>query len=224
MNKIFKLIVASVSMTLITAFSAQATITGGAVTGGYSFDNGGTFILLSVPFDVSTPENTVGSNNFNDLNLYGFDEDQNILLEADLDVDILAATGVGGIASAGSTVASHYIAYDPAGSATRRQVGTITFDSEIFGVITKSGTLNASDFLANTGVTYESPGLRGLESADRISFIDAYTLEVDWAAGSPGDYIRVLTDFSPGAAVPLPAPFFLLASSLLLLLPANKKR
>lgn len=225
MYKLLNQTIALVSLSLLGVFSAQATITGGAVTGGYSFDNGGQFVLLSVPFDNSTPDNTVGNNNFNDLNLYGFDEDQNILLDADLNVDILASTGVGGIVASGSTVASHYIGYDPAGSAARRQIGTITFDSEIYGVITRRVTLNNSDFLANTGVSYETPSLRGLESGDKVTIIDPFTLEVDWAAGSPGDYIRVLTNFSPGAEpVPLPAPILLFASALMALFPISKFR
>ena len=55
---------------------AHATITGGGVTSG-----GGTFQELSVPFTESTPDNTVGVDNFQSLNLYAFNEDQNIDIE-----------------------------------------------------------------------------------------------------------------------------------------------
>jgi hypothetical protein len=72
-----------------------------------------------------------------------------------------------------------------------------------------------SDFLANTGVTYLNDGLRGLESVDSVTITGLNTIEVDFFAGSPGDYIRVLTDFSPGAVVPIPAAVWLFMSGLI---------
>ena len=78
---------------------AVATVVGGAVTGGYSFDNGGTFVKLSVPFTESNPDNSVGNNTFQTLDLYAFDEGQNITITEDLAVDQLRdpATGVLGV-------------------------------------------------------------------------------------------------------------------------------
>ncbi|MDJ0928949.1 MAG: hypothetical protein QNJ73_15025 [Gammaproteobacteria bacterium] len=199
--------------------TALATIISGAVTGGQSLDQGGMFIKLTVPFTESDPDNTVGNNNFQSLNLYGFDEGQNIEITVDLDVDILA-DGMGGgggpgIVPMGSTVASHYIFFDPDG--TRTQIGTVTFDSEIFGIIDSTGNLDASDFLINTGVDYLNPGLRGLEGGDSVTITGLQTIVVDWRAGSPGDYIRVLTEFSPGAVIPVPAAMWLFGSGLGLL-------
>lgn len=202
----------SLGLGLGLATPAAATITGGVVTGGFSFDNGGTFVKLTPPFTESDPDNTVGSNNFNDLNLYGFDEDQNIVLAAPLSVNVLAdGLGGGGGAgqlAAGTTVASHYVFYDPAGSTTRRQIATVTFDSDVLAILTSRANLEASDFLANTGVTYLSPGLRGLEGPDTASISNFREIALDWSAGTPGDYIRVLTTFSP---VPEPAPLALWA-------------
>jgi len=197
--------------------SASATIISGAVTGGNALSQGGGFIKLSVPFTESDPDNTVGDNTFQDPNLYGFDEGQNIDITVDLTVDILA-DGMGGgggpgIVPEGSTVASHYIFFDPDGDTT--QTGTVTFDSEIFGIITSTDNLADSDFLINTGVNYLNPDLRGLEAGDIVTITGLNTIEVDWFAGTPGDYIRVLTDFSPGAVVPVPAAVWLFGSGLL---------
>jgi hypothetical protein len=185
-----------------TSGTVSATIVSGAVTGGGSLKQGGTFVKLSVPFKESDPENTVGSNSFQKPNLYGFDEGQNINITVDLAVDILADGSGGGngagIIHNGSIVASHYIFFDPLRGTT--QAGTISFDSNIVGIITKSRHLAASDFLINTGVTYLNPSARGLESGDKVRITGLRTLTVDWWASSPGDYIRVLTDFSPAAA------------------------
>ena len=72
--------------------------------------------------------------------------------------------------------------------------------------MTSTTRLNNSDFLANTGVNYLSPTLRGLESVDSVSIdgSNAKRIYIDFTASSPGDYIRVLTKKSPGA-VPEPA-------------------
>ena len=195
----------------------SATIVSGAVTGGAALTQGGTFVKLIVPFTESNPDNTVGSNTFQTPNLYGFDEGQNIDISVDLDVNILAdgmgGGGGAGIVPMGSTVASHYIFFDPQSRTT--QVGTVSFDSEIFGIITNTANLAASDFLINTGVTYQNPGLRGLEGGDTVTITSLDTIIVDWSAGSPGDYIRVLTDFSPGAVIPIPASVWLFGSGLL---------
>ena len=169
--------------------SAQAIVTGGGVTTG-----SGSFIKLSVPLVGSNPANTVGNNNFQNTNLYAFDEDQNVAV---------AAGGlnpnIGPALAAGTIVASHYVFFDPNQSAT--QVGFVTFDADILGVFTSTGTLAASDYLANTGVNYLNPGLRGLEAGDTVSINagDAKRLDVRWTASTPGDYVRVLTKRSPGA-------------------------
>lgn len=169
------------------AFSSQisqATIIGGGTTGTGSF------------FDLSlSPPASVGNDNFQNPNLYGFNEDQNV------------AVGAGGLTAnqgllllaQGTIVASHYIFFDPSGLTT--QVGHVLFDADILSIFTSQTTLDASDYLANTGVTYLSTNLRGLESGDSatINGTNAKQLDVNWRAGTPGDYIRVLTKKSPGA-------------------------
>lgn len=203
-------------LTGVFSMPAYATIVSGVVTGGTSLGQGGTFVNLTVPFTESNPDNTVGDDTFQTPHLYGFDEGQNILVTADINVDILAdgmGGGIGaGIISAGDTVASHYIFFDPDNLIS--QEGSVTFDSDIVAIITSSGNLAGSDFLINTGVTYLNPGLRGLEGGDSATISGLRSIFVDWTAGTPGDYVRVLTDFSPGAVVPIPAAAWLFGTFL----------
>jgi hypothetical protein len=56
---------------------------------------------------------------------------------------------------AGTTVASHYIFFDP--GTVQTIFGTVNFDSNVVGIITSTGHLAASDFLANTGVETPPP-------------------------------------------------------------------
>ena len=111
-------------------------------------------------------------------------------------------------------MASHYIFFDPGPS--QHIVGTVNFDSDVLAIITSTGTLAASDFLANTGVNYLDPTLRGLEAGDSVTISGPRQILFDTVASSPGDYVRVLTTFSP-AAVPEPGIGALLASGLLML-------
>ena len=46
------------------------------------------------------------------------------------------------------------------------QVGYVDFDAMILGVAVTQFTMGATDFLANTKVTYLNPELRGLEQGD----------------------------------------------------------
>ena len=51
------------------------------------------------------------------------------------------------------------------------------------------------------------------EAGLSVEILDARTIRVDLTASTPSDYIRVLTDFSPGA-VPEPATALLLGAGL----------
>jgi hypothetical protein len=186
----------------------MATITGGDVTGGTAQTAGGTFVKLTVPLaNPFGPPNSVGNDTFQSPNLYGFDEDQNILLAAPLVVNVGSSP-----IPAGSIVASHYVFFDPGPS--QHVIGTVDFDADVLGIITSTGTLAASDFLANTGVNYLNPGLRGLEAGDSVTISGPRQILFDTVASSPGDYVRVLTAFSPAAVVPEPARAAMLAAGL----------
>jgi hypothetical protein len=145
--------VASGFMMLGAAANSSATIIGGGITGGSVLAKGGSFIYV----DPIPAGFTIGNNNFQDINVRGFDEDQNIVLATALSID------VGSNIAAGIEVASHSIVFDPL--QTEDVFGFIEFDSDVLGIITTSSKLAASDSLANTNVAYLNPSARGLVRA-----------------------------------------------------------
>ena len=187
------------ALVVLASVSASATIVSGNVTGGSAFTAGGVFVKLTVPLsNPFGPANSVGQDNYQSNNLFGFDESQNILLTSALTVDV----GTSPIA-AGTRVASHYVFFDP--SNPQNIQGHVNFDSKVLGIITSTGLLIASDFLAHTGVNYLSPSARGLEAGDSVTISGLNQIFFDTSASSPGDYVRVITAFSPAAAVPEPS-------------------
>ena len=172
--------------------SAFATIVGGEVTGGTS---GGTFVKLAPPLpNPLGPANSVGNDTFQSPNLFGFDEDQNVVLVAPLTVDVGSSP-----LNADTIVASHYVFFDP--GPDQSVVGTVNFDADVLAIITSTSNLANSDFLANTGINYLSPALRGLEAGDAVTISGARQISFDVTAGTPGDYVRVLTVPEPAALV-----------------------
>jgi len=183
---------------LLLTVSGHTTITGGSVS------TAGNFLNVSPPPIPSPsglcPANSVGANCHQTADLWGFDEDQNIIIPAPLAVDDINGDGivdVGAALPAGSTVASHYIFYDPA--PLSRLIGCVSFDSDVVATIFLTDNLASSDYLANTGVNYLNPGLRGLELNQDIAIFSGNQVCVNFVAANPGDYIRVLTNFSPAA-------------------------
>ena len=171
---------------LCLATSAAAFVT----DGGIIRQNGqGTFVKLDTAEPISE-----GDDNFDDDNLYAFDEDQNILLDAPIRVDV---GGENGVIPAQTIVASHYVFFD---SLSGTQIGYIDFDAPILGIAAFQDTMGATDFLANTTVNYIGTELRGLERGDTlwIDEDDPHRLWVYWAGSSPGDYVRVFTRKSVG--------------------------
>ena len=207
----------SLALALVAAASsipATATIIDGTVSGGTAQTAGGVFVKLTVPLsNLFGPPDSVGNDNFQSPNLFGFDEDQNITLSAPLTVDVGSSP-----IPAGTIVASHYIFFDP--GPAEHVIGTVDFDSDVLGILTTTSQLAATDFLANTGVNYLNPGLRGLEAGDSVTISGPEQILFDTVASSPGDYVRVLTAFSPGAGeatVPEPGSVGLVGSGLALL-------
>src|SRR5262245_34047009 len=202
---------------------ASADVISGTVTGGTALGAGGTFVRLTPPLpNPFGPANSVGNDTFQSPNLFAFNEDQNIMLSGPLNVDIGSGT-----VPTGTIVASHYVFFDP--GPTQTMIGTVNFDSDILGIMTSTGNLAASDFLPNTGVTnlnpphrvlqpgvnYLNPTQRGLEAGDVVSISGPRQISVNLSASTPGDYIRVLTAFSPNSAtVPEPGTLGLLGPGL----------
>ncbi|MSV29289.1 MAG: hypothetical protein EXQ52_11210 [Bryobacterales bacterium] len=74
---------------LLTAGPAGASIIDGNITGGSALSAGGDFLKLTLPLaNPLGPWNSVGNDTFQDNNLYGFDEAQNVALLATLLVDV----------------------------------------------------------------------------------------------------------------------------------------
>ena len=212
--------VRSIAILLGCFFShlASATVIGGNVTTG---GVGATFHKLTVP--LSNPlgaPNSVGNNTFQDNNLYAFDENQNIVLAAPLMVDVVASGPL--TLAVGTTVASHYVFFDP--GPTTSIDGTVDFDSEVLAIMTSTGKLAASDFLANTGVNYLNPTLRGLEVGDMVTINGPKQIRFHTSASTPGDYVRVLTKFSPQALVLAPDTASLLLLGLVGLMLLRRTR
>jgi len=196
---------------------ASATIMGGTIISG---GVGATFVTLTPPLaNPFGPANSVGNDTFQSVNLYGFNEDQNIVLAAPLSVNTVPAGPL--VLPVGTTVASHYIFFDPTSGSID---GTVDFDSDIVAIISSTGFLLASDFLANSGVNYLNPGARGLEAGDSVTISGAQQIRFDTTASTPGDYVRVLTEFSPGAEIPEPGTASLLCVGALGLLGLSRRR
>lgn len=177
----------ALALFLAVATPAQAVVLDGEIV---RQTGQGVFTIL----DTETPF-AVGQDNFNTDHLYAFNEDQNITLQAPIRVDI---GGVDGQIAAGTEVASHYVFFD---SLQGIHFGYVDFDAPILGIAAYQDTMAATDFLANTNVTYIGTTLRGLEQGDMVwvDETDPNRLWVYWAGSSPGDYVRVFTERSLGA-------------------------
>lgn len=205
---------------MLLSSMAQATIISGTIediagVSAEAYDQGGIFKKLTV--SEINAFGGVGNDTLEQPNLFAFDEEQNVVTASAFNYNLGPGGGSGTLA-AGTLAASHYIAWDPAGSLRVR--GTVTFDAEILAIFTQSATMAATDVLANTGVTYLDPGFRGLESGDSVEIIAPDTIRVDFRAGTPGDYIRVFTAKSE-LAVPAPTSVLLLLAGMLLGLAAR---
>ena len=174
----------AIALLTATAGPAPAVVLGGAII----YQTGyGDFVKLE-----TTEPFSVGADNFNTDHLYAFDEDQNIALKDPVRVDI---GGTNGLIAAGTIVASHYVFFD---SFNGVHQGYVDFDAPILGIATLRGTMEATDFLANTRVNYISTQLRGLEDGDMvwIDDNDPHRLWVFWggfvARGlHPGLHVQV---------------------------------
>ena len=188
------------SALLSTPGASRAAILSGTVTGGTAKTLGGTFVKLGAPLgNPFSPTNSVGMDNFESPNLFGFDETSGVVLTAPLAIDVGGTT-----LPAGTRLASHYVFFDPENQTPNTSLaGTVSFDADILGIVTSTSNLYASDFLSNPGVNYLHPSARGFEAGDLASITGPRQVSFNLSAGTPGDYIRVLTAMPP-VAVPEP--------------------
>lgn len=196
----------------IGALCFAAPVTANATIVGYTNCSGANAcVFVGGPGGPASPPNPV-SPNPNDGILLGWDEVQNTTLANDLRVDrvfdasapFVQADGSGFIIKAGTIVSSHYFQWDPGLGSASAVSATINLDSQVFAFITNTQKLFDSDAaLGLPGLDYNDFGLRGLESGDSTVF-NGEDVDINWAAGNPGDWTRLITAFSPAASVPEP--------------------
>ncbi len=179
--------VASLLVAMALASPGQAEVSGGALTAGSSFDNGGVFQLVPAPA-------VLGNNPYDDDNVRAFDEIQDLTLTENLIMDRAATALSSNVLGAGSVISSHYVVYDPA--STRTAIGTVSFDEPVLGIITTNLRFNDTDGLLGNPATSYAIGSQGLESSDTVT-INGNSIEFDLTTSSPGDAIRVITGIDP---------------------------
>ncbi|MBT8131158.1 MAG: hypothetical protein KJO35_02725 [Gammaproteobacteria bacterium] len=217
---------------LLLPYTSFATVVGfGPTVGGVNDCVSGAVVACQIAPDQAPIPNPV-TQNPNDGILLIWNELQNFTLTQDLRVDRVAdpdapfvqQVGNDFLIVAGTVVSSHYIQWDPGAGSESRVDTSILFDSEIFAFLTDDQNLFDSDYLGVPGIDYNDFGLRGLESGDTTVFgTDLSTVDISWSAGSPGDWTRGVTAFSP-SAVPVPAALPLMAGALGVLGLLGRKR
>ena len=182
------------------------------------------------------------ANGYNDANnqvsVRYWSERQNVTLATPLVVSVLAPVSFPTVVTshaenslltiaAGTAVNSHNIYFDPLNSASVEAV--FRFDSPILGLITNERNNAANDHFmlsdhlilpsvpaANIPAAYF--GARGLEmsSSERVTFVDANTVRINWTASNPGDQMRIITQ--------VPAPGTLGCAGLALFAGTRRRR
>ena len=195
MNRFVK--AAAIAIGVVTASaSAQAALIGVSKYGK----------IISAPSSVAD-DSGVRSNK----KMLGFDEQQDVLLTADLKVD-------GGTIAAGMRISSHMILLNTKGNKRLRRVAQWMFDGVVLGVMSdKNGLLEAaSNSLLGASGTHYPGGFanRGFENRgkDYYTGVGSNKLNVSMKVSEPGDWIRVITA-SP-INVPAPGALGLLAVGL----------
>ena len=155
-----------------------------------------------------------------------FQEQSDITLGANLPFDAGApgvystkASLTPGVLAAGMVVSDFYFDSNPIRKTGTTFTGSITFSSQILGVIALVGTLNATDgILGAAGVQYpENDSQRGLELADEDVFSispDSLTLVFNATVYTDVDQLRIVVAGDNESIVPEPGTIVLLALGL----------
>lgn len=110
--------------------------------------------------------------------------------------------------SGGQAVDSWLLFFDPLGSSS--VAGSVTFAQSVLQVFGTRADLQNSSSFQRTGYTYNYSVNVAPEAGDTTTF-SGKTVNLNWGASDPGDYVRVLT------AVPEPATYAQMAAGLWLM-------
>ncbi len=151
---------------------------------------------------IAPPPSALGGDLNSTTTIWGWNEQQNVTLASNVRVDVNAPgtyDTVGSVVNvnvpAGTVVNSHYFVADHTGPTVL--TGTVTFPTDIVGIILVGGRADQTDVLGAPGTTY--PGAvssRGLELApteDAVILPNLRTLTIRAHAGTGIDHVRVLT-------------------------------
>ena len=141
-----------------------------------------------------------------DTSMFTFDEQQNVVLQADLAVDITEPgtyndTNLppGGVVPKGTVVSSQFVFADKVGTGnpTAHFDGTIVTDAPILGIAVRRRALDGSDFLGAPGTLYPTgdPGrqLNFQEKDFIIEQIDRKTVVIHSNVKPRADQVRIIT-------------------------------
>ncbi|OFZ95031.1 MAG: hypothetical protein A2Z44_11195 [Betaproteobacteria bacterium RBG_19FT_COMBO_58_11] len=198
--------------------------------------------VIQAPIPSSLQKDVLQSN----TTIFAYQERQGVLLNSGLLVNYMgtgtyhpALTNEAAtlLISAGAIVDSYLFHFDMFFLGTGiRSLGTITFDSDILGIIGSHNPLVSTDaLLGNPGTLYETTtptfGGRGLEGANFSAALsrdwvtisgDRRTLTLDLGVGEWFDDVRVVVD-GQAQAVPLPATLPLVLIGFVTLLASRHK-
>ena len=107
----------------------------------------------------------------------------------------------------GTTVNSQFVTFEPGDSQNdEHMIGDVVFSSQVLAIITSDNLLASSNYLGDSGITYEDPFGVGLEAGDFVTIDSTNPDQIDWntSASIPGDSVRVITAATATSAVPEP--------------------
>lgn len=191
MRRVGRVVSALAAMSLLVA---SLPVAAGAVITGTS----GQLVKIAAPASVF-PDQLEST-----TSIFAFDERQGVTLASPLRVDItqpgtydqssdLQPTTV----ATGTAIDSHYVHNDRAPGGTTVRTGSVTFPTDILGVIVTRGKLADSDILGAPGTAY--PGAapnRELEltgAADVVVLPDLRTVQVTLSTATAVDDLRIVT-------------------------------
>ncbi len=157
---------------------------------------------------IDAPKSVVFNSFESNSVIHGFIEQEGLALPGAVPLNIAepgrygrnyaSYTGAAGSLAAGTVVDSYFLIFDPVGSQSAYASGSVTFGSDILGMICTTRDLDATDhILGSDDVAYPvGQGARGYESnAEEVEIMDDQrTLRIhNYHSTFPGEHARILT-------------------------------